>query len=220
MARHSPVRNLCRTITDHQGVFDKRSASLTRTFPRKTECPPRAQAGGKFAFQSAAPLDVECLINCFVTDAHALILWEIHLQPLRDLFRAPCKGPASTLTMNCPSLFPYHERPFQCDTIRRGDQACKAIVDIIVQGRILCQLTHFGTLGRTIRMPLRCNGTIIEIPAPGRRIAPDLTRYRAGRTSQLAGNSTHPGLACAFQGDFFTLGKRKTTALWARGRRG
>lgn len=88
--------------------------------------------------------------------------------------------------------------PFQCDAIWRGDQACKAIVDIIVQGRFLCQLTHFGTLGRTIRMPLCGGGTVIEIPVAGRGIASDLTRDRAGRTSQLAGNSTHPDLACAF----------------------
>ena len=49
---------------------------------------------------------------------------------LRNLFKAPGRGPAPTLSMNDPSPLPYHDRPVESDAAGGGDEAREPIMHI------------------------------------------------------------------------------------------
>lgn len=116
---------------------------------------------------------------------------------------------------NCPPFLPYRHRPIESDAVWRGDEACELVLQIVRQGRIVRELGARGTLGCAVCMPLCGHGTVIEIPATGRGVAPDLTKDCAGRTPQLA------GMACArIPGRFIHALQRKGCGLVAEQQKG
>ena len=142
------------------------------SLPRQTQCPSRAKAGRELPLQNSTSLDVECLIDGFMTDAHGWILGKVHLQALRDLLGAPGRRPTSTLPMNSPSLLPYYNRPIELDALGRCNQASEAILHIVAQGGILRQFADFWTSRSTIRMPLCSESPVVEVSSAGRRVTP------------------------------------------------
>ncbi len=131
MPRNRPVADLCRAIADHQRIGEEGLAAIACAFSRQSESTPGPQTGGELSLQRAASLDVESLVNGFMTDAHRRILGKVHLQPLRDLFRAPGRGPAPTLSVDGPPPFPYHDRPIEGDAVRCGNEAGQSILHVV-----------------------------------------------------------------------------------------
>lgn len=143
------------------------------------QCAIAAQTGRERPLQGSASLNGEGPVNGLVADAHGRVLGELHLQTLRDLFRAPGRRPAPALPMNGAPPLPYHDRTVEGDAFGRGDEAGESVLHMVRQGGIACRLAGFRAPCCAISMPLRGDGAIVEVPAARRRVAPDLSRNRA-----------------------------------------
>src|SRR5690606_22813533 len=133
----------------------------------------------------SASLNIKRLIDGFMAYAHGGILGKVHLQALRDLFRAPSRRPASAFPVNGPPLLPYHDGSIENDTLGGGDPTGESILHVVAQGRIVGQLAGLRASRCAIRMPLCSESPVVEGSSAGCRVAPDLTGDRAGRPRQL-----------------------------------
>ena len=61
--------------------------------------------------RSPRPWGEERLVDCFVADAHRLVIREVQDRAPGDLFRAPRSGLPSILSRAVPTSFPQHSRP-------------------------------------------------------------------------------------------------------------
>jgi hypothetical protein len=174
MARHSPIANLSWAVADHQRIYEERPAATSGAFAGQSQCAARAQTGREFPFQGTSSLNIKCLIDGLVTDPHGCVLRKVYFHPLRNLLRAPSTGPAPTLPMNGPTSFPYHNRPIESDAIGCGDEAREPVLHIVAKGGITYQLAGLGALGCSIRMPLRCDGAIVEVASTCCGVTPNL----------------------------------------------
>ena len=93
MSGDRPVGDLGRPVRDHDLVLDPFTALVDPTsgFAQRPAGP---QAHGELPAQRTAPLDVEGLVDRFVTDPHQLIVGELDPDPPGDLLRTPMLGTA------------------------------------------------------------------------------------------------------------------------------
>ena len=111
VARHCPVSDLGRTLTDHDLGGDEGFAPSARPGSRHTQCPSCAQTGGQLAAQRTATLHIEGLINRLMADTHRFILGEVDRQTAGNLFRAPSRGPTPVLPASRSPSIPSHLWP-------------------------------------------------------------------------------------------------------------
>ena len=89
VARNRPLIYVGRPLGDQDLRGDELLTAALRARPGHPQRSPRAQTGDELAFERAAALDEQGLIDRFVRYPHGLILGEVALQPVRDLLRAP-----------------------------------------------------------------------------------------------------------------------------------
>ena len=133
---------------------------------RHPQRPTGAQAGRQFTAQRSSTLHIKCLIDRLVTDAHRLILGEVEPKATRNLFRAPCRRPASVLSMHGPAPFPHDLRADEGHPVRPGDHTGKPVLHIISQDRINRQLRRLWPSSGPVGVPL-CRGCSILWSAAG-----------------------------------------------------
>src|SRR3954466_15995333 len=103
MPGHSPIGDLSGPLADHHLRCHMAARAPASARPGNTQRTPGAQTGHQLALERAPALHVERLIDRLMRDTHGLIIREIEPQPVRDLLRAPGRGPSSVLT---PRLVP------------------------------------------------------------------------------------------------------------------
>ena len=77
VARDRPIGDLGWTLADQHHVLDPHPPVVDAA-PRLAQRTTCAEAGGQFATETAATLDVECLIDGFVRDPHRWIIRELN----------------------------------------------------------------------------------------------------------------------------------------------
>jgi hypothetical protein len=110
MPRHRPIGCLRRALADHDLRRDKTLAALPDACPRHPHHPVRSQTGRQLAAQCSSALNVQCLIDGFVADAHCLVMREVDRQATRNLLRTPCPGPSPVLSPTMPAPLSGHRR--------------------------------------------------------------------------------------------------------------
>jgi hypothetical protein len=94
VAGHGPVRGLGGPLADHDPGCHELLAAAACAGPGDAKRPAGAQARCQLAPQRSAALDVQGLVDRLVGDPHGLIIGEVGPEPVRDLLRAPRRGPA------------------------------------------------------------------------------------------------------------------------------
>ena len=89
VAGYGAIFNCRGTLADENFGRHEGLTSTARSLPRNAKGSPRAQACGELAVKGPTPLDIQRLVDRFVTDAHRRVLGEIYRQAVRDLLRAP-----------------------------------------------------------------------------------------------------------------------------------
>ena len=91
-----------------------------------------------------------------MTDAHGLIIGEVDPQPMRDLFRTPCRGPPTILPVRLIATFPICGlRPSNDRSISTLHRPVEAVLDVLAKPIVGDEFGDFRTLGRLLRFPLR-----------------------------------------------------------------
>jgi hypothetical protein len=80
----------------------------------------------------------------------------------------------------------------EADTIGAGDRTGQSILHVVTQLRVQSQLARSRSLCRTIGMPLRSAGTIVENTASSGTVTLQLPRDSAWRAIELARNGADP----------------------------
>src|SRR5882762_9538019 len=209
MARHRPIGNLGRALTDHDLRVDEGPPWSAGALSRYAQSTPGPQASRQFTTQCSSTLYIQGLIDCLVTDAHRLILREIEPKAPGDLFGTPRHRPASALAMHGPAPLPYDIRSPNGRPVRPGDRTGKPALHIIPQGLVDRQLRWFWALCGSVCMPLCRGRSILPGAVALGGIAPELTRYRARRPVQLASNGSYAMPLRTQNRNLLTLGERK-----------
>ena len=208
MPRQRPVCCLGGALTDHDLGADMRLASPAAARPRNPQHATGAQACGKLASQSAAALHIKRLVNGLVADAHGLVIWKVEPKTPGNLLRTPGACPPSMLSRPVSSLLPQHIGPLDRASTRCGDQAGEPILDIGPQLFTDRKLRRLRTSCRSLCVPLRRAGTILQATAACGRVAPQLPRDGRSRPSNLPGDVAYLPALCAQQGDLLAFRER------------
>src|SRR5690606_37364438 len=116
--------------------------------PRDAQRPAAAQTADQLAFERTSALNVEGLIDGFVGDAHGLVLREVDLQPVGNLFGRPAIDP---LTVTAMRLVAALDRclPRACNlkTVSGPDLARQAVLHVVVQPWVSHQLRRLWSSG-------------------------------------------------------------------------
>jgi hypothetical protein len=141
MARNGPVSGFHRARCDHD--FSRQEMLATRLsacslYPQRPFC---SQAGHQFTLECPALLDVQRLVYGLVRDPHPPIIRKIDLQSIGDLFRTPCRRPATVLTWSMATSNPSGLWAYDGRAILVGDMTSQALLDIVPQPIIA---RHFG----------------------------------------------------------------------------
>lgn len=162
-------------FADHHVRGDMSLRLVLRSATGHPQCPAGAQACDQLPCQGASTFDVQRSVDRLVTDAHGLILREINFQPVRDLFRAPCRRPPSVLPMRLVQSFP-RGRVGACDggAVGPADGPGEPLLHILTQPVVVYQLRRFRAFRGLLRFPLRHSGSVDLRAAAGRRVAAQL----------------------------------------------
>src|SRR5579875_3893952 len=109
---------------------------------------------------------------------------------------------AHRLSWRCGLFSPFHAGVFGPAAIvppaRRTLPASRPL-HILTQPVVACELRGLGAPGGLLGLPLRHQGTVFLLPAPGRRVAAQLTRHGPRVTPEPAADLPHPGALGAQQ---------------------
>src|SRR5262249_34239116 len=139
----------------------------------------------------AAALNEQLLIDRLVRYPHGLLLGEVELQPVRDLLRAPRRGPSSVCPRSVTATDEPHLRAGHSCTVGPGDRASEPVLDVRTKPPLGCQLRRLGAAGLQLGLPLRDRRPIVEPAAPRGRVAAQLTGDRRGGPTERAGDRAH-----------------------------
>jgi hypothetical protein len=186
---------------------------VPRSGSRFPQRPASAQARDQLTLERATSLDEQRLVDRLVADAHGLIIREVGLQAMRDLLRAPGCRPSPVLPMRLVQALPRGCLG-ACDggAVESADAAEEPLLHVLAQPVVACELRGFRALRGLLSLPLRHQGAVDLLPAPGRRVAAKLARNGPRVASDPAGDLSHADLLGAQQRDLFTLGERQVSA--------
>lgn len=77
MSRHSTIFGFRRPVGDHHILANVCPGFCLCPGPRHAQRSPSAETANQFALESASTLNIECLVNGFVGDAHGLVIREV-----------------------------------------------------------------------------------------------------------------------------------------------
>ncbi|CCH70969.1 hypothetical protein BN10_720048 [Phycicoccus elongatus Lp2] len=164
---------------------------------RLPQCAARAQTGHQLALEPATALDEQRLVDRLVADPHGLIIGEVDLQPVRDLFRAPRRGPSPVRPAGLVQPLPRRRRRTRRDrAVTTADVPCEPVLHVLTQPVVGHELRGLRSLRRLLRLPLRLppnpaasdpNSYTLDWDEPGK--IDRLDAYRAAR-SVLSGEAT------------------------------
>jgi len=129
-------------------------------------------------------------------------------KPVRDLFGTPGRSPSSFLPRAVAPPIPSNLRPWYCPAIWCGNQATKTILNVLPQLVVRSKPRDLRAARTLVGVPLRRNGSIVQVPASRRSIAPQFARDRRRGTSEPASNLTHSDAAGMKESNFFSLDER------------
>src|SRR3954467_8544759 len=144
VARHGAIGYRRRTLTDHDLGREKGLAASARARSRHPQCPPGAQAGRQLAAQHSSPLDEQRLIDGFMADAHARIIWEVDRQASGDLLRAPSVCPPPVLPRSMPTTFPRYRRAGNKTPARSYDDTSLAFFHMVRNAMLIAEVVRFA----------------------------------------------------------------------------
>ena len=212
VARHRTIFDAGRPLADEDLRRYERLATAAHALPGHAQGSPGAQAGSQLATKGPATLHVQRLVDRLMADAHRSVFREVGQQAIRDLFRAPRPRPSAGLPASMSTPLPLNLGPSDGSPAWCGDIAGQSILHVLQQDRIRHQFGRLGTLCGEVGMPLRCVGPVLEAAAARGRVAPQLTRDRRRRSSQLSGDRSNALSASARQRDLFTLSEGNVAA--------
>ena len=208
---HGPVFRLGRPLADHDLGGDEALPPSPGPGPRDPQRPAGAQARGELAAQRPATLDVEGLVDRLMRDPHGIIIGEVGPQPVRDLLRAPRCRPAPVLAAAVPPADPADLRAFSAGPIGPPHRTRQAVLHVVPQRLVHGELGGLGAPGAPVGMPLGRRGPVLQAPAAGRGIAPQLPRDRRSRAAGPPGDLPHPAATRPQDRDLLPLGKGQVT---------
>lgn len=139
MARHSTIFRLCRAAENHHVLAHVRPCLGLCPGPGNAQRTAGAQAAHQLALKRAASLNVEGLVNGFMRDTHGLIIGEVDLQPIGNLFGWPAINPFAITAMRfIPPLERCLSRPGNLSAISVMHLALQALLYVAVKPHISC----------------------------------------------------------------------------------
>ena len=177
------------------------------TRARRAQGSSRPKAGGQLASQGTTALHEERLVDGLVTDAHRLVIREVHGQTPGDLFRAPGPRPSPIPPRAVPAPLPRHRWPRDRCAATGAHDAGEPLFHIGAQRCVPRKLRRLGTTGRSLGVPLGDRRAILQGTAARGRVATDFTRYRRGRTPQPAPDLLQAMTLDEQQSDVFAFGQ-------------
>ena len=207
------IRGLGGTFAEDDIRGDMPLRLVLRPRPRLPQRPAGAQTRDQLPLERATALDEQRLVDRLMADAHGLIIGEVDLQPVRDLFRAPRRRPPPVLPVRLVQPLPRRRLgPGDDRAVGPADAPGEPLLHVLTQPVVAHELRGLRALRRLLRLPLRHQGPVDRLAAPGRRVAAQLARDRPRVTSDPAGDLAHPELLSAQQRDLLTLGERQVAA--------
>ncbi len=206
MTGNGAVLGLGRPFADERFGCDVCPGLPTRASTRCPQCTARAKAQDQLALERSAALNVERLVDRLVADAHGLIIREVELDPVRYLLRTPRLHPRTVLAVRLVPSRPHtgrrtRDRP----AAGRADLSGQSLLDIRVQPRIGYQLRRLRAACGHVGLPLRDRRPVVELSAPGGRVASQLSGDRPWVTADVPGGLTHALALGLEKRDLFTL---------------
>jgi hypothetical protein len=173
-----PVISFGWAFTDHEfGSHEGLSPGLGAG-PTHPERPARPQAGRQLSSKRAPALHIQRLVDGLMGDARGRVVWEVDGKPVGDLLGTPSRGPSTRLSPAMAAPLPADAWSSLGCTVGRRDQATKSVLHILTQSLVPGELRSLRTPCATVCMPLRRCSSIVEVPAAGGRIPPDLPGNR------------------------------------------
>lgn len=171
MAWYRPISGFGRPLGDDDIGGDVTLGFVLRSGPGFAQRAASPQRGDEFAFERSAPFDVKGLVDRFVTDPHALIIGEIDFDSLGDLFRTPCQRPRAVAPARLVPTPPRcHRGTIDERPVRQVQAPVEALLDVLAQSVVAYELRGLRATGEQLGFPLRGRGSVLEFPAPGRRV--------------------------------------------------
>ena len=211
VAGHGTVRGLGGPLADQDLRGHERLPAATGPCAGDAQRPPGAQARHELALEGTPTLDIQRLIDRLVRDPHGLIIGEVDTEPVRDLLWAPRLRPPPVGAPSGAAADVPHRRAGDEPAVGPGDRSGEAVLHVLAQGTVAGELGDLGPAGAPLGVPLGGRRPIDDMPAAGRRIAPQLTRDRRGRATHTAGDLAHPVLLDTQDGDLLAFGERQVT---------
>lgn len=212
MSRHGAILDLGGPGADHHFLGDEAVAALIDASTWHPQRPARTQTRDELAFERAAALHVQSLVDRLMADPHRCIVGEIEPQPIRDLLRAPRLCPAPILSPSMAATDPAHRRTGNRRATRVRDHAGQPLLHVHAQRLIGDQLGDLRPPRASIGVPLRGRRAVLELSAPCGRVAPQLARDRRRRTAQTAGDLANAFSLRPENRDLLTLGEGEVAA--------
>lgn len=160
---------------------------IPRPRPRLSKRPPGAQAGDQLTLERTTALDEQRLVDRLVADAHGLILGEVGLQPVRDLFRAPCCRPPPVLPVRLVQPLPRRRLRSRDDRpVRPVNVPRQPLLNVLAQPVVAQKLHALRALGRLLGLPVGDRRAVLLLAAARGGVAAQLARDCPGVTPEGA----------------------------------
>ena len=130
VAGYGAIFNGRRPLADENLRRYESLATTTRSLSGHAQCSPRTQAGGELTSKGTTPLDVQRLVDRFVTDAHRIIIGEVDGQTMSNLLRTPRPRPSSVLPWSMAPPVPRYLGASDRLPGRGDDLAGQPVLDI------------------------------------------------------------------------------------------
>ena len=165
-------------LADHDLGGHELLAAAAGARPGDAQRPAGAQACGQLALERAAALNVQGLVDRLVRDPHDLIIGEVGPEPVRDLLRAPRRGPAPVGPASVAPPDPPHVRARHSPASWPGDRAGQPVLHVGPQGLVRGELRDLRPPGPPASVPLGRRGPVLHRAAPGRGVPAQLAGDR------------------------------------------
>jgi len=144
-------------------------------------------------------------------DPHGIIIGEVGPEPVRDLLGAPRSRPAPVLAAAVTPANPMDVRAFNAGPIGLPHHTRQTVLHIAPQRLIHGELGGLQAPGAPIGVPLGRRRLVLQAPAAGRGVAPQLPRDRRSRTAGPPGDFPHPAPTRPQDRDLLPLGEGQVT---------
>jgi hypothetical protein len=135
------------------------------------------------------PWTYRALVDRLVRDPHGLIIGEVDPEPVRDLLRAPRRGPAPVGPAPVAPSDPPHVRARHNCAIWPGDRAGEPVLHVRAEPLVCRQPRNLRAPRTPLCMPLRRRCPVVQPVRARGRVAPQLPRDRRRPSGQAAGRS-------------------------------